>query len=481
MIAVLGFGLCLAFLFYGLYFVMVDSRSSTLSTMDMLALQSLFFIAYCACHALIAYNADLVLLHRNLMLLLASGSILIALFASQVITWLTLTNLFLLGVPWIFFAFGLSGMYIYWLLYFNITFGEHSEQTLCLSFLVGSAFLCVGVISRASINLLFQAGMLAVIISTTMGLILFRNLNARQIEAVKKTQRYSHFMTTDAIAVCVQGGVYGYAIVTVFTLGVTAYIPAALSLLVGSVIAYIVSVFSRHKNYSLSVLLRRILPILYASVLLVPLLELKGRILCCCLIIFLASYMRTRRSVLGIQLNTQSKLNPLTHGTLIAIPYIGGVYLGFLYAIVTHQYLNIDGIPMFLLICITSLVIALVLFLYKNNTLGGAHLLELTTSKLGTDQDCPSSTDQPDSLKSAEFKRKRFWIACDSIAERGTLTKREIEVFHLLVKGRNAEYISNKMFISMATAKTHIYHIYAKLGVNSQQELISLVDTAMQE
>lgn len=45
-----------------------------------------------------------------------------------------------------------------------------------------------------------------------------------------------------------------------------------------------------------------------------------------------------------------------------------------------------------------------------------------------------------------------------------------------LAKGRNADYIQQKLFISSNTAKTHIGHIYKKMGINSQQRLIDLVD-----
>ena len=56
------------------------------------------------------------------------------------------------------------------------------------------------------------------------------------------------------------------------------------------------------------------------------------------------------------------------------------------------------------------------------------------------------------------------------------LTPRETEVFALLAKGRNAEYIAGQLMVTPATIKSHIYHIYQKLGVNSQQRLMDLVD-----
>jgi DNA-binding CsgD family transcriptional regulator len=67
-------------------------------------------------------------------------------------------------------------------------------------------------------------------------------------------------------------------------------------------------------------------------------------------------------------------------------------------------------------------------------------------------------------------------LRCRNIAEEYRLSPREVEVFQLLAKGRNAEHISKTLIISLHTVKTHISRIYRKLQINSQQELINLVD-----
>ena len=65
---------------------------------------------------------------------------------------------------------------------------------------------------------------------------------------------------------------------------------------------------------------------------------------------------------------------------------------------------------------------------------------------------------------------------CAELAEQAGLTDREREVFDLLAYGRNARYIQEALAVSYSTAKTHVSHIYRKLGVHSQQELLSLVE-----
>lgn len=57
-----------------------------------------------------------------------------------------------------------------------------------------------------------------------------------------------------------------------------------------------------------------------------------------------------------------------------------------------------------------------------------------------------------------------------------SLTPREIEVFELLAQGRNLSVIMDKLGISKGTTHTHIIHVYQKLEVHKQQELIELVE-----
>lgn len=56
------------------------------------------------------------------------------------------------------------------------------------------------------------------------------------------------------------------------------------------------------------------------------------------------------------------------------------------------------------------------------------------------------------------------------------LTPREGEVLFYLARGRNAKYAADKLFVAERTVKTHTYHIYQKMNVHSQQELINVID-----
>ncbi|MCI8468475.1 MAG: helix-turn-helix transcriptional regulator [Eggerthellaceae bacterium] len=74
--------------------------------------------------------------------------------------------------------------------------------------------------------------------------------------------------------------------------------------------------------------------------------------------------------------------------------------------------------------------------------------------------------DEPDRLRQQ----------CEAIANTYLLSKREAEVMYFLARGFKSSYIQEKLYISEGTAKTHIRHIYRKVNVHSQQELMRLVD-----
>ncbi|WP_080800326.1 helix-turn-helix transcriptional regulator [Arabiibacter massiliensis] len=67
-------------------------------------------------------------------------------------------------------------------------------------------------------------------------------------------------------------------------------------------------------------------------------------------------------------------------------------------------------------------------------------------------------------------------IACKQLAEQRGLTDRELEIFTMMAKGRNTKFIQEQLVISPNTVRSHIKHIYQKLDVHSQQELIDLVE-----
>jgi DNA-binding CsgD family transcriptional regulator len=54
------------------------------------------------------------------------------------------------------------------------------------------------------------------------------------------------------------------------------------------------------------------------------------------------------------------------------------------------------------------------------------------------------------------------------------LTPREREVLCLLATGRTYEEVAAALFVSFATVRTHVQHVYAKLGCHTRHEAAEL-------
>lgn len=53
------------------------------------------------------------------------------------------------------------------------------------------------------------------------------------------------------------------------------------------------------------------------------------------------------------------------------------------------------------------------------------------------------------------------------------LTERELDVVEIVMAGVDTKTMANELNLSMATVKTHLQHIFGKVGVHSTKELIS--------
>ena len=70
---------------------------------------------------------------------------------------------------------------------------------------------------------------------------------------------------------------------------------------------------------------------------------------------------------------------------------------------------------------------------------------------------------------------------CEQVAATYGLTPRETQVLSLLARGRDAGFICDELGISRNTVNVHRKGAFAKLGVHSQQELLSVVEKASEE
>jgi DNA-binding CsgD family transcriptional regulator len=66
-------------------------------------------------------------------------------------------------------------------------------------------------------------------------------------------------------------------------------------------------------------------------------------------------------------------------------------------------------------------------------------------------------------------------LACQFIATDFNLSGREAEVLMYLSIGRSRKFISEKLFVTEETVKSHIHSIYQKLDVHTKEEFIAVI------
>lgn len=108
---------------------------------------------------------------------------------------------------------------------------------------------------------------------------------------------------------------------------------------------------------------------------------------------------------------------------------------------------------------------------------GSSQPIDRVSGQLAASKEQPES----DAFSDTALPQRVDLIAqrCQELGKQYHLTPREIEIFELLARGRNGSFIMDHFVVSRNTAKSHIKHIYTKLGVHSQQELIDLVENGV--
>lgn len=97
---------------------------------------------------------------------------------------------------------------------------------------------------------------------------------------------------------------------------------------------------------------------------------------------------------------------------------------------------------------------------------------ELCKAAFPTCREQQTNTQEQDHSDSTQGR-----LSISELAERYKLSQREAQIAELLAQGRNGIYIQERLCLSKSTVSTHRQHIYQKLGIHNQQDLIDLCST----
>lgn len=151
-----------------------------------------------------------------------------------------------------------------------------------------------------------------------------------------------------------------------------------------------------------------------------------------------------------------------------------GFFLGWTFATLILFFLEADT-TMLLVICFFMVSIAVVVdtALFKE--------MKLEFREVIVDDEQVLEVLDPKSIEPAMQGRGRWSRTCDELAEQYKLSPRQKEIFLLLAKGRNVQYIKDALVLSAPTVKSHIYSIYQKMSIHSHQELINAIEEAIKK
>ena len=255
------------------------------------------------------------------------------------------------------------------------------------------------------------------------------------------------------------GIVFGFTFVYLCNYGPSSLLPALLCVIPGAgIIAVLVLLRVR---LSITVLQRVLLCVTVLACVAVPFVPQLFQLVCCCLVVVAWAALMGTNYALLVRILVQAKAGELYRLVpLRLVPSAIGFALGWAIAAVltyfsggTHELFTIARLTM-------AIVLVFVVMLFmpeRDHHMGGQ----------------PKPASQSEGLSESELLDRR----CEAIAELYQLSPRETDILKYLARGRNAAHIQSKLTISPHTVKSHIYSIYRKLDIHSQQKVMDFVES----
>lgn len=369
-------------------------------------------------------------------------------------------------LAWILVGVGELSLSLAW----TVLFSMISAKWIALTIAVGGAlatplFLLIAGAENPFIGLGGIA--FAIAVSGTTAFYLLSKTGNPALQAMRSFQRHRTVTAKSALSVGSHGLVYGFVTIMLCSLGKQSVLVAAGAGIVGAGVAFVWALRRTKTKWDTGMVQRTTIPIVVAVLLFLPFFDSVGRTVCGAVAIATFAYATLMEWTELAVTNSEFQLFPVVRYACSRLAQWIGFLVGAAVAFAAFYVHPLEGNQLVLLSCVVTVAIVAIFAIYGADDSGSKEALSHMMTAAAKDLEI-------DPPKNAAPFRDR----CDAIAKRYQLSAREAEVFVCLAKGRNVEYIQQKLFISSNTVKTHIYHIYKKIGINSQQRLIDLVDGA---
>jgi DNA-binding CsgD family transcriptional regulator len=260
-------------------------------------------------------------------------------------------------------------------------------------------------------------------------------------------------------SIFIYGVVFGLGFALLMVEGSQAILWGMLAVLLGAAAVLLLDVVGLKLN--ITVVQRVLLVVMVAACLLIPFTIGWARTASICLIIAAWAAFNTVNWAMLVKISVAHRL-PVFYSVAAgaAISPLGFLVGWLISLLVTYFGLSSTSLSALLLVLAFLLVVVVMLF-FPNS----AHHEE------------PGA--EPAALRVTEDtlgEKALFKMKVEKVAQLYALSPRECDVLGYLVKGRNANYIQKELMVSPHTAKSHIYNIYRKLDIHSQQKLMDFVE-----
>lgn len=447
-------------------FMFASPFAAYLTVNSMLFARILFLAALIGVLVFAALRSDLVYEHRVKML---GGGIALALVPLALMIMNTVLQgalpIALVIVAFISFGIAHGALLLYWTIYFSRTSTRYTPAAIALSSIFGTVLFVV--ISNMQSTLLGLFVVTFAVACSTMSLFaLMHGLPEAKNGRAEEYTSLSYFTVKSAVSVGAHGMAFGFTSTTLFKLGLEATIIGCASGILGAVICLL----QRRADLDISFLQRVTFPPVIIGLLLFPFGNGVWQLACCCLINVSLSHFVIVGWIRTITSSSEFSLQPVYAISLSKLPGWIGFTAGAAAAWLICFAFDLSGWQlMAAMVAMASVIVLAMTFYGLDDSEINKRLSDLAIEQ----SEGVLVVEEEDD--GGEKRKRQF----DEMVDRYGLSPRESEVFQLLAKGRNAEYIGKKLVISNFTARSHIYHIYQKMGINSQQSLIDEVEKHM--